>query len=367
MRSALDVVSGDGVAGMACGSLGGGRGVAGRERGSGSRQGEDLQRRREASMTGARQLSVSYSVFYRIKPLVPRALQIYLRRIRALNIRGRRNDWPIDVESGAKPDNWAGWPEGKQFALVLTHDVESARGQAKCLALMNAEKELGVVSSFNFVAQGYPDSAGLRATLGANGFEVGVHGLHHDGTLYASERTFKEDARLINVYLKQWNAVGFRSPSMFHNLDWIHNLDLRYDASTFDTDPFEPQADAVGTIFPFWVPNRDQDGGYVELPYTLSQDFTVFVVFQERSIDLWKRKLDWIAENEGMALLITHPDYICFEPGGCRREEYPLGYYQQFLEYVNLKYRDRYWNALPRDVACFWAARYGTGGARGQA
>jgi hypothetical protein len=27
--------------------------------------------------------------------------------------------------------------------------------------------------------------------------------------------------------------------------------------STFDTDPFEPQPDGMGTIFPFWVPNQD--------------------------------------------------------------------------------------------------------------
>src|ERR1700746_3430317 len=50
---------------------------------------------------------------------------------------------------------------------------------------------------------------------------------------------------------------------MFHKLDWLHDLDIEYDASTFDTDPFEPQPDGHGTIFPFWVPKGD-DGGYVE-------------------------------------------------------------------------------------------------------
>ena len=41
---------------------------------------------------------------------------------------------------------------------------------------------------------------------------------------------------------------------MQHNLQWLHALNAEYDSSTFDTDPFEPEPDGVGTIFPFWVP-----------------------------------------------------------------------------------------------------------------
>ena len=306
-------------------------------------------------MTDTGHLSVLCRLFYFFKPIIPRRLQIHARRIRAFNLCRRHSDrWPIDPKAGVRPERFSGWPEGKKFALVLTHDVETSRGQDKCLALIDVEKELGFRSSFNFVAEGYPDRVELREELAANGFEIGVHGLEHSGRLYASEETFIKQARLINVYLRKWNAVGFRSPSMFHNLKWINNLELQYDASTFDTDPFEPQSDGVGTIFPFWVPNQDHTGGYVELPYTLVQDYTLFVVLQETSIDLWKRKLDWIVENEGMALLITHPDYMCFETCRRGREEYPVAYYQQLLEYVDQRYRDQYWNALPREVASYW-------------
>jgi hypothetical protein len=45
---------------------------------------------------------------------------------------------------------------------------------------------------------------------------------------------------------------------MYHDLELLHHLDIEYDASTFDTDPFEPQPDGMGTIFPFWVPNQDR-------------------------------------------------------------------------------------------------------------
>ena len=49
----------------------------------------------------------------------------------------------------------------------------------------------------------------------------------------------------INGYAREWGASGFRSGFMLRNLDWLHDLDVQYDASTFDTDPFEPQPDGT--------------------------------------------------------------------------------------------------------------------------
>ena len=155
-------------------------------------------------------------------------------------------------------------------------------------------------------------------------------------------------------YLKDWKSVGFVSPSMHHNLDWNHELNIEYDASTFDTDPFEPQPDGITTIFPFVVHGTNGQRGYVELPYTLPQDFTLFVIMKEKNIDIWKRKLDWIAEIGGMALLITHPDYMNGNNGRCTSDEYPMEFYREFLDYVKGKYEGRYWNPLPKEMASFW-------------
>jgi glycosyltransferase involved in cell wall biosynthesis len=141
---------------------------------------------------------------------------------------------------------------------------------------------------------------------------------------------------------------------MQHKLPWIHQLGVEYDSSTFDTDPFEPEPDAVGTIFPFWVPGP-QDSGFVELPYTLAQDFTLFIVLQESSIDIWKKKLDWIAERGGMALLNTHPDYMCFK-GKKTRDEFPVALYEEFLSYARQKYEDAFWSANPQEVSRFYCA-----------
>ena len=129
---------------------------------------------------------------------------------------------------------------------------------------------------------------------------------------------------------------------------------MEYDCSTFDTDPFEPEPDGARTIFPFWVPGPD-GSGYVELPYSLPQDFTLFALFREQNIDIWKKKLDWVAAHGGMALLDAHPDYMAFD-GELARDEYPASHYEEFLRYAREKYDGLFWAATPRQVARYYRA-----------
>jgi len=292
--------------------------------------------------------------YYLLKPVMPWRLRLALRRWRANRRRREFADvWPIDPKACRTPPSWPGWPDGKRFALILTHDVEGNKGVSRVKQLRDLERKHGFRSCFNFVPEGeyrVPDA--VRESLEQVGFEIGVHGLEHDGKLYSSRAEFVAKASRIKQYLHKWNASGFRSPLMQHRLGWQHVLGVDYDASTFDTDPFEPESDGTGTIFPFWVPGPN-GSGYVELPYTLVQDFNLFGVLRERSIDVWKRKVDWVAENGGMVLLNTHPDYMCFDSEP-ERDEYPVMRYEEFLSYVREKYEGSYWAALPREVAQYY-------------
>ncbi|MGH8023449.1 MAG: hypothetical protein ACRED1_07695, partial [Limisphaerales bacterium] len=290
---------------------------------------------------------LSHRIYYRFKPYLPWRLRMGMRRLVARRKREAFKDvWPINEAAGHAPENWRGWPRGK-FAMVLTHDVEGPGGLAKCVRLMEMEQRLGFRSSFNFIPEGdYTAPVELRKLVADSGFEVGVHDLRHDGKLYWRRNNFKESARSINRYLEAWNARGFRAAFMLHDRERLHHLNIEYDASTFDTDPFEPQPDGANTIFPFWISDGN-GGGYVELPYTLPQDSTLFLVLDEKSPDLWKRKLDWLVERGGMALLNVHPDYLGFN-GELAPSEYPAAWYEEFLLHVRERYSGEFWNPLPR-------------------
>ena len=288
-----------------------------------------------------------------------------IRRMLALRLREEVGEnWPIMPGSERAPEGWPGWPGNKKFSLVLTHDVEGRAGLNKCLRLMQLEREMGFRSSFNFIPEGsYPVPPELREELVQNGFEVGVHDLQHDGRLYQSRANFNKKARRINHYLKEWNATGFRSGFMLHNLNWLHELEIKYDMSTFDTDPFEPQPEGRDTIFPFVVRRPtlsnasrfDVPGSYIELPYTLPQDSTLFLLLRETTPDIWIRKLDWVAQHGGMALVNVHPDYIRFEGEDASRRTYPVAHYRQLLEHVRQRYEDTFWQPVAGELASFVA------------
>jgi hypothetical protein len=134
----------------------------------------------------------------------------------------------------------------------------------------------------------------------------------------------------------------------------LQELAIEYCVSTFDSDPFEPVPCGVLTIFPFWVSGGPLQSGFLELPYTLAQDFTLYVILRQPNIDIWRRKHDWIAEHGGMVLLNTHPDYMEFHNRTCGLEEYPVRLYREFLEYAKTRYQDRCWAVLPSQVYEFY-------------
>jgi hypothetical protein len=254
--------------------------------------------------------------------------------------------------------------------VVLTHDVEGPDGLARIRELAECEQNLGFRSSFNFIPEGtYSVSPDLRLWLTQQGFEVGVHDLQHDGRLFSSQADFSRKAERINHYLHEWQARGFRSGFMLRNLEWLHELDIQYDCSTFDTDPFEPQPDAVGTIFPLWMPAPDHNisptarmprNGYVELPYTLPQDSTLYLLHQEGTNDIWREKLDWVASHGGMVLLNVHPDYLHFTGKGRSPRPTVLDHYLDLLRYLGKQYAGGYWHVLPHQMATFvhgWQSR----------
>jgi hypothetical protein len=233
------------------------------------------------------------------------------------------------------------WPDGRTWALVLTHDVETAAGYRDMELLRSLERDRGYRSSWNFVGQRYPvDDSRVRA-LWDEGCEVGVHGLRHDGRDLASRRLMELRLPAIREFADRWEAVGFRSPATQRDWELMPGLGFNYDSSYPDTDPYEPQPGGSCTYWPYF------NQAMVELPITLPQDHTLFFILQNADPEIWLDKARHLRQHQGMALLITHPDYA--------RDRRVTDGYRRLLDMF--RGDDTAWHALPCEVAEWWRHR----------
>ena len=263
--------------------------------------------------------------YYRVRVVLPRAVQIWMRR-RYARVQARTPfpRWPLETSlhdyidlllglladlAGAELPYIAPWPDGHSWALVLTHDVETTVGLGALDPLLDIERSHGMRSSWNFVPRRYAVPDALVRELQADGFEVGVHGLHHDGRDLSSLSGLRSRLPAIHAVAQRWRAVGFRSPASHRRWEWMALLPFDYDSSYPDTDPFEPQRGGCCSWWPFF------NGQLVELPLTMPHDHTLFVILGHRDESTWVDKAQVLRERGGMALIVTHPDYLLEGPG----------------------------------------------------
>jgi hypothetical protein len=305
----------------------------------------------------ARLAAVGRRAYYLARPLLPRSVQLRLRRSFS-HIQGKTRfpRWPVETalddlfaflfgavaDLGEEPIPFiAAWPREWAWAFVLTHDVEQRVGYDNLHELLDVELEEGYRSSWNFVpCNGYVVEHKVLERLRGDGFEIGVHGLFHDGR-DVLPRTLPGRLPAIRAYADQWGAVGFRSPGTIRSAQMLSKLGFDYDSSYSDTAPFEPQAGGCCSWLPYMIERT------VELPITLVQDHTLFDLLQYPDETLWVDKARLVRERGGMALVLTHSDYV-----GNRR----LGEsYRRLLQ----EFRDdpSAWKALPRDVTAWWKRR----------
>ena len=304
------------------------------------------------------QLSTTKRLYYLLKPILPRCFTRSLRQFYGdYTQKHFPLSWPIEeryvrflwdimknlLQTAGKNETEFihFWPRGYRFAFVLTHDIETARGQANVNKIVELEESLGFRSSFNFIPERYKIDEHLIRSLRERSFEIGIHGLKHDGKLFSSREVFNKRATKINKYLASFGAVGFRAPLTHRQPAWMQSLNIEYDTSFFDTDPYEPIPGGTMSIWPFEI------GHFIELPYTLAQDYTLMNFKKEKTPRIWLEKVDFIEKYHGMVLLNTHPDYL-LNPKNRQ-------IYETFLWLM--KIRGNTWHALPRDVAAWWRKR----------
>jgi hypothetical protein len=295
--------------------------------------------------------------YYLARPAIPRPVQLRMRRLfTRVQSRSSFPAWPVEdslhdfyawlmaviAESAGCPVPYLDpWPHGRTWALVLTHDVETAAGYRDIELLRSLERDRGYRSSWNLVGQRYRVDDGIVRALWGEGCEVGVHGLRHDGRDLASRRLLERRLPAMREFAERWGAVGFRSPATQRDWELMPRLGFGYDSSYTDTDPYEPQAGGCCTYWPYF------NQAMVELPMTLPQDHTLFFILQDAGPERWLEKARHLRRRQGMALLVTHPDYA--------HDRRVTDGYARLLE--EFQHDETAWHALPAEVAAWWRDR----------
>jgi hypothetical protein len=237
------------------------------------------------------------------------------------------------------------WPQGATACSIMTHDVETQSGRDFCPTLMDIDDLFGIKASFQIIPeQRYRVCSEFLASIRERGFEVVVHDLNHDGRLYGNRQRFLERAAKINAYGKEFQAEGLRAGGLYRKQLWYDALEFSYDMSVPSVAHLDPQRGGCCTVMPYFI------GRILELPVTTTQDYTLFHILKDDSIDLWKHQIELIMRKYGLISFIVHPDYIL------RSRQQSV--YKELLSYLIHLREDRdVWVTIPGEVNRWWRQR----------
>ncbi|HKW32359.1 MAG TPA: hypothetical protein VJN92_05115 [Candidatus Acidoferrum sp.] len=322
--------------------------------------------RYEKSLTPAREKTLSQEwslkAYYFVRDSLPTSARQCLQRIYFSDWKKRPFPaWPVDFTVDAiherllqlsmeaaglrrVPFIWF-WPEGAANCLILTHDVETCAGRAFTFQLMDLDESRHLRASFQVIPEKrYEVPPEYVREIRNRGFEFNIHDLNHDGRLYRDRDEFLRRAKKINGYIHLYGAKGFRAGVMYRNLDWYDAYEFSYDMSMPNVAHLDATHGGCCTVFPFFV------GRILELPLTTSQDYSLFYILKDYSIDLWKKQLDVIRRKNGLMSFLAHPDYLI-----CLRNR---RVYQHLLDYLfEMVSQENVWHALPGEVDRWWRTR----------
>ncbi|EHQ34385.1 polysaccharide deacetylase family protein [Methanoplanus limicola] len=287
-----------------------------------------------------------------------------------------RNIFEPDVseflfKSGYKPE----YPDGKKFAVCLTHDIDSVYRKipGKCFhiakstykkdkaefsknlksicnkkqplcnfeEIMDVEEKYGAKSSFYFLAlkpgdQDYTydimDFKDDIRYIRDRGLEVGLHGGHDAYNLYekiCEEKKRLEDALGSEVIGYRNHFLHFKTPDTWEHLA---HAGFKYD-TTFG------YADCVGfrngMCHPFrpYNLNTNEFINITEIPLAV-MDCTILHSYMKLNYDtamnLAKSMIDKVAELNGVFTLLWHNTYL-------QSDTPELRFYEEILNYCNQK------------------------------
>ncbi|MBM4043847.1 MAG: hypothetical protein FJ279_01925 [Planctomycetes bacterium] len=274
------------------------------------------------------------------------------------------------------------WPDGKPYAVTLTHDVDTSEGYPQIPEFLAIEKAHGVTSCWNVVLRSCVAHLSVLDGLAGAGHEIGLHGYSHDNRLaFLEPEAMRRRFEACQGICREYGIRGFRSPSLCRTPALFEMIAERfdYDSSCPDTE----SGTGCCTVYPFFrSPSvtaedrgsriEDRDGRrplpssildprrdrppLLELPLSVPLDSALIMrgYSPTRILRAWRAKIAWIRRVGGLAVVGVHPErHFSGNPG-------MLAAYDRLLDFVCA---DRgAWIAKPREIARWWRDQSGASG-----
>ena len=306
--------------------------------------------------------AVGRKTYYAMRPFLPTSVRKYLQRMALRGWeRARFPRWPVDQTVDRLFDRMMAcvirahpgepipfiwfWPDGYSSCATMTHDVETAVGRDFCSTLMDLDDAFGIKSSFQVIPEvRYEVSDEFLHTIRERGFEINVHDFNHDGDLFRDREEFLRRVARINDYGRKFRSSGYRSGVLYRNLDWYEFFDCSYDMSVPNVGHLEAQHGGCCTSKPYFI------GKILEIPVVATQDYTLFNILGQYSMDLWEQQIKLVREQNGLISFIVHPDYLLDKPA---RDLFST----LLARLAELRRQSAMWIPLPRELNDWWRNR----------
>ena len=237
---------------------------------------------------------------------------------------------------------------GKKYACVVTHDIDTSQGLRRAHLLKKIEERYDVPSAWYIPSDHFRlDIQTIRGL--ANHGEIGSHDTKHDGKLaqLSQEKLVRRLSESRQALSKAANCSieGFRAPLLQHSfkiIDALQAAGYSYDSSIPTWEPKHPSTmspHGIGTVYPIMLKD------VMELPVTLPQDHQMIHVLgmnPKETVKTWINFMSIIRETGGLCVFLIHPDYELALSKN-------LTVYEELLNFIKADHDA--WTTLPKSIA----------------
>lgn len=282
-------------------------------------------------------LNANSSIVYRLLTGLPVPYTLAPKRLRDMFIRGQYEQksltfcdkLPLDAlrlilaraieKLSDKKLHRKTW-NGKKYACIVTHDVDTRKGLQRAKHLKKLEEKYDVPSAWYIPSKHYKLDPETVKELSNHG-EIGAHDTKHNGKLanVPEAKLVKRlrEAKQTLENIAKCSVEGFRAPLLQHNVKIIQALrdaGYAYDTSIPTWEPKHPNtmnSHGIGTTYPMTLK------GVVEIPVTLPQDHQLLHVLDLSPEELtreWINLISTIKDISSLCTILVHPDYELADP-----------------------------------------------------